>query len=233
MTKKEASRGRTAGSDHLFARDADRSPTTTRPCVANDVTALLNSLAGQMEQSERRQTAAILDVKARLEALQHVTTTARDRMPSTAAATLDRAEASLAVLAEQVAAAGRERAAVRSAAQADIDLPTSIELDAVAAQPPVVPPRQPVDPDNPWDADDAETLAAIYHPLPVAPTPSRSNADADDELAAGELELDALADQAPAHAAVTAGLGQEDRGWLEQRLAAMAGDLRSALEKNL
>ena len=143
-------------------------------CGARDLKGLLDQIAAQIGDADRRHSTALRDMQSRLTGLSQTAASARATASADARPAIDRIEGEISALASRVAAADRE-------------------LSTSAASEPA---------DDMWSAADAEALASIYDPV-AAPAPAAAVAEPRPVVGAAVLPIAAILPRGPIADAVT------------------------------
>lgn len=126
-------------------------------CGARDLKGLLDQIAAQIGDADRRHSTALRDMQSRLTGLSQTAASARATATADARPAIDRIEGEISALASRVAAADRE-------------------LSMSAAPEPA---------EDLWSTADAEALASIYDPV-AAPAPVPASVEAQPDAAPAE-----------------------------------------------
>ena len=241
---------------HQFGGAATQ--TGSRPgefsCAGEDIKDLLADLTRQFIAADQRNTAALHDMRGRLETLGRDAESVRDQVPSQHAPAFARIEDSVQILADKIAAVGREREIAKAAASlaaVAASAPTAKPLDDMArstaatfdatsmGEPGGVRPywseRQeiaaleslPGDTAEPWSQASADALADLYE-SGDAHVGSRQPQPM--EMPAPLAMPAALQTSSAAELPPVAPATRADQDWLDERFAAIAARIEQSLE---
>ena len=216
-------------------------PPASSHCAGDDLKDMLSELTRQFLAADQRNAAALHDVRGRLDSLGRDAESVRDRVPEQYASAFARIEDGVQMLAERIAAVGRERdvakpgkrpcrfdRAAAGSGCAGAVAPFQAAEQQRQAPPPVaaVPAESlPGDAAEPWDQASASALASLYDSGEGHVTSQRF-----DEPAAAPVVAPVMSLAAPAETpSLISSINAHDRAWLEGRFA----DVASRIEQQL
>lgn len=233
--------------DAVKAVSADATRQGEFVCAGEDLKDMLAMLSRQFVEHDQRNSAALQDMRGRLEMLGRSAESVREHVPHEYAPAFARIEDGVQHLADRIATVGRERDLAKAAALEEplpVAPPASVVKAPVDRQSSAAIVTAPAVADvlsvagnaaDPWDRDAAEALAQLYDSGEAALGVPRSEpevaiAPAPKPAIAAFVAPVAAATMAPALPLVTAPAADgADRIWLEQRFA----DIATRVEQSL
>lgn len=190
MSNSEMSAERREGRDPRESGDGGR----------DELKAILDTIANQLQDADRRHTAALNEMQDRISGMGRQADSLRTRIPDQFAPAFEQIEAGIGELAHRLADAGPSEFRDTATTSRDSDAGSRRQRvsRARAAQ---------MDPYNPWDRDDAEALARVYEASAYPGAETRSG-DAGEAQAANS---------------------RIDEAWLESRFAEIARGIEYSL----